>query len=1340
MNPKKSHTISQLSRFRWFIASCLVFVAFFSTKIIRAALPQTEEERERQRLAYFVRQSEAAKTDDAMIKDVLAAYKEHPAGTPMSNATMEKIYRAAGNDAHAFKVVAKIIQDGKIGDEHSQQMAALRDQWIDESIKRVAEKNNWKIARSDSGNTSSGMKSDLDQTFYVFEPDPDNPGEWRRLDTADGTFIEQFKADWQERGPPISLDALDVASIEGRNRFPDPRLEVVGGYHREYHRVIKELRATPGAYTTQGAVAQQMQFRALAAVLGANPRAYRIYEPITDTEGRVTYRKFPPDNIDDVDPDVLEKWQNEAVRGMFGVEPELMKGYAFGAGVANFLELLKYMDPKKKFESKYHLRTWEDCMQVLMLMRDKRSKRTKAEFLDMSESKRKRMNRRILDTLFGHNNPKRRRQEMAMQISADLRSLHKGKMPDRFPPSKNPKVQKRAVFGELGKELMGDRFDPKNESHIKQVDEAYRRLASEFCLEAVYRSAGDSFDLMVNPNATRNFVKGFNYMLRTKGGARLSLEEMAKFEQRLAEGARLTFLYAIYDLGKKNGAELIRRLKEKYPGHEVELYKLHAEAEAMRPKLREIIGMRWDAVRERVKQHFLTELGIERIHQADAINGILVTQNYVWNWRKYGRSKLNDPGMFDILAQILLTTVESEGDLGEIMKTVAREMFLDIPVIGQAASAAQGGVGGLVLIGLAMRFPPIGYVMMVYSVGSVAVEIYHMEVSLPLDTNLDNALYRGYVGPDLRDFGETPPMFRSQDMKEMNRLEREVGKAKLTVWYTEEKTKSRDPGLLAHYAPEHAEAALKVKQLAPRLMALKEKQARWNAYQKDREAWAWQGGAFTRLLTSSGLGLGAQPNQKPFSPSLLESISPMYAFLPVKKGAVDLTVLSKYETEMAQTELTRLDETRQSATDSQSRLQTDAQYHTLLIDSERHARAERYKKAMGRMPELLYKFRRDSLYPHFKDREGELDKFVDKWFDDNHWKLAELSVNAGLIHPPKDWQLDQIIEDMHPNHPYVQLMMAKERLKKRLHQDYRKSRTQYKEYERVELERRIKTQASIDEAVVKHDTQAIGIHSQDELQTPIFNAFTDSLATAAIKRAAPRLDTHLILTQHDKGKVTWGEKAEDPKYSLDYIEKITADPGIYPGNEDGKYKIRTDYLDRKEAEDALSSGNCKGLVLLPDAIKKLRAILKMNPAPEPVEGKGPPKDKEMLIILKSAFSQTMADLSDAHPDLRATVAHLPGQAPSHKTNDGHLMAQTWCWSMVTKARESKVASRKVKSSSKMQKVWIVITYNNVDPPRVVRRPGMVIARSGQDINEAMKKKLAEEQKKNKGAEVTLESR
>ena len=86
------------------------------------------------------------------------------------------------------------------------------------------------------------------------------------------------------------------------------------------------------------------------------------------------------------------------------------------------------------------------------------------------------------------------------------------------------------------------------------------------------------------------------------------------------------------------------------------------------------------------------------------------------------------------------------------------------------------------------------------------------------------------------------------------------------------------------------------------------------------------------------------------------------------------------------------------------------------------------------------------------------------------------------------------------------------------------------------------------------------------------------------------------------------------------------------------------------------------------------------------------------------------------------------------------MAQTWCWAIVPKARESQVASTQVASSATMKKVWIVIIYNNVNPPRVVRRPGMVIARSGQDMNEAMAKKLAEEREKNKGAEVTLEPR
>jgi hypothetical protein len=134
---------------------------------------------------------------------------------------MSALYAAAGNDHASFKLVAKLIATGKIGNEHSLQMARLRDQRVDDILNEIGAEKKWKIARSDSGNQTSGMKSDLDQTFYVFEWD-EAAKSWKRNSKLDRVVCEEFMGRWKARAPPLSLAAVDIASFEGKDRFPHP--------------------------------------------------------------------------------------------------------------------------------------------------------------------------------------------------------------------------------------------------------------------------------------------------------------------------------------------------------------------------------------------------------------------------------------------------------------------------------------------------------------------------------------------------------------------------------------------------------------------------------------------------------------------------------------------------------------------------------------------------------------------------------------------------------------------------------------------------------------------------------------------------------------------------------------------------------------------------------------------------------------------------------------------------------------------------------------------------------------------------------------------------------------
>jgi len=206
---------------------------------------------------------------------------------------MEKVYTAAagfeGEGAKAFKKVGvlldkglenpseKFIEDGyskeKIPNDLNVLMAEARDYFADEMIKRVCSGRDppMMLCRSDSGNMTSGIKSDLDQTFYVYEKNK-KTGKWERRANWDQWFIDRFNAEWKnEFGSKLTLQMVDMASIPGKSRFPDVRITDVQGYDhtKAIRQTIVELRLTPGAYTTYGAVLQQMQLRALGGILAA---------------------------------------------------------------------------------------------------------------------------------------------------------------------------------------------------------------------------------------------------------------------------------------------------------------------------------------------------------------------------------------------------------------------------------------------------------------------------------------------------------------------------------------------------------------------------------------------------------------------------------------------------------------------------------------------------------------------------------------------------------------------------------------------------------------------------------------------------------------------------------------------------------------------------------------------------------------------------------------------------------------------------------------------------------------------------------------------------------------
>jgi len=309
----------------------------------------------------------------------------------MDEVVMKKLYLAGG-----FHVVKSILekQQRVISLEHSMQMADLRILICMRAAERVLQKHDgkWKIYRSDSGNQNSGMSSDIDQTIYVYEYD-ETTRQWRRNEKLDSQFIREFTeafkettADPKNNVAGLDVSHLDVATIAGRDRFPDWRLatsqldvEARRSGARPFleHAVatVEGLRDTPGAYTYCGAVVQQMQLRVLKGIM----ESLKIGPDATDpADAHVIKTKVDGKEVDqriEIDPRLTKaglRWlvccefmldpatktivprevfqstdspdRPGAIQVMFdGLAPKLVRGHAYDAAVANYLEFMHHL-------------------------------------------------------------------------------------------------------------------------------------------------------------------------------------------------------------------------------------------------------------------------------------------------------------------------------------------------------------------------------------------------------------------------------------------------------------------------------------------------------------------------------------------------------------------------------------------------------------------------------------------------------------------------------------------------------------------------------------------------------------------------------------------------------------------------------------------------------------------------------------------------------------------------------------------------------------------------------------------------------------------------------------
>ena len=437
-----------------------------------------------------------------------------------------------------------------------------------------------------------------------------------------------------------------------------------------------------------------------------------------------------------------------------------MNGLAFGAAVANFVELGHYMhDPK--FEVKYHLRTFEDAVETMRLLQEGKSAADKREYEKIRDEDAPRVEQ-YLNELFPGATPAdantRTLEKLAMETSLKLRLMHKGKAVGGVAANATDEQKKMAVFAELAKAVYKDKYDPKNMEQIAHAEQEHRKLARELCLAAIYHTSDEAFGLAFNPASGKIDLSHVRHLLDVKSDS-----DWAKVEQNIAEGMHVTLLYAMYDLGFAESRRLRDYLIARHKEQAWEIDKLwfRSQLQGIESVVREpgiyleTADSKIDELSKRVQDHVLDELGLEFAESQATAGQILLTEGLVWNWRKFGHEKMNDPQTLLSLTNVLRTAIHSHGDMDPVMATVADEMFLNwVPILGQLEQIRRADMKDLAIMGASMAFPVAGQVYFAYQLGDAVYSIYDEGFATPREENLVDAAYRGFVGPETRSYGE----------------------------------------------------------------------------------------------------------------------------------------------------------------------------------------------------------------------------------------------------------------------------------------------------------------------------------------------------------------------------------------------------------------------------------------------------------------------------------------------------------------------------------------------------------------------------------------------------------
>ncbi len=952
--------------------------------------------------------------------------------------------------------------------------------------------------------------------------------------------------------------------------------------------------------------------------------------------GQVCTEIGPPDDNPRGEIGVREGTYEDAKRVLMdGLEPELQRGWGYDASVDNwfkYMEKVKYaLDPGKAPPAKYLLRLVNNGPGLIAHLDGKMGY---VEYEKIPKSKRK----QFLIHCFGADIDKVRGLhantsmlddwKMAMDISAEIRNISA--------------VEKRPVtqadldkaFKPLAEKLAGPGNEGKWKEFLGQARKRYNGHAQAIMSHSIIQTSNERVLgwLTADPN-TRNSEDLRKHIDENEIRRALGMEGTkydAKWQKirdeifrNYADTARAQLMFSFRMMPKDTVKLIVENAarNKKLSNADVQrLVDLAAESTHWTfhyhryrefPSLYHALIGKWsrynlDVIGKRIKDWVLTDIG-----WIDTAGGTRIPNPLIRRlgldgadklmfdfFKKYNRTAgvgarfvrnmTMDIGNIDGVARVLQATSESNGDPEAVALAMIRETAYAVPVLGQILSFAHVRTVGeaaqtATLLGCAMYSPAGRYAMVLFSIGDAGVSIYHSDYRAPLANAVADAVYRGYTGPSLYNYGGKPPEYTTADMKRHYELWALIKAMKYTG-----SNESEIMGLLAEE------------------QKLAWKKAQWSGYinEQSRNEGGWFTGTGAQLkqrkidFQSPNPEFKHEPEYK--AGTLLTQVKPKILFTSSRLGPVEF-----YLPPLTGEQLKRKGELeKQVKTENNPIKQYEIaeELETLTVHHEAWKRAQKYLERSKINLDMQHQIRIDSLWPFMLTKEGlplvGTKRYVSDWFLVRREKLPEW---LGQYNIKGDWK---------------SIKEAREQIQERMLVDIERSKERWNQFKKFKEGREKKIKEWYEKAKIRVHVEAMMIAVEDKVNrlspetlatmkeagVDVDYAYAcEYLSEAIANRHRPLTPPVLKIT----GRIVKGDpdedSEEDRQHRLYPSVKVVADPLIYI--QPWSYAVYQ--LNHKAARKALS-GDYRGLPVDDDMIKGLKQYLEYVDEPETDEALCPP--------------------------------------------------------------------------------------------------------------------------------------